>query len=92
VNRFCSMRLGISSAAETVQDVKSQPGNTVTVVIGHTDSVPQIIQGLVGGAGEDVKIEDWEFDKLFVLFIPSAGRATLLKLRYGAATLPCTTP
>jgi len=78
--------------AETVQAVKSQPADAVVAVVGHTDTVPKIIEELGGGSAREIEIEEWEFDKLFVLFINPAGRVTLLKLRYGAATLPSEAP
>jgi phosphohistidine phosphatase SixA len=82
----------LGTVAETVQAVKSQPADAVVAVVGHTNTVPQIIEELGGGSAEEIEIEEWEFDKLFVLFRNPTGRVTLLKLRYGAATLPCGAP
>jgi phosphohistidine phosphatase SixA len=68
----------------TVQAVKSLPTQAVAVVVGHSDTVVRIIEGLGGGSVGTIGAN--EFDKLFVLFIDAAGTATLLRLRYGAAT------
>ncbi len=68
----------------TVQAVKSLPAQTVAVVVGHSDTAVGIVEGLGGGNVGTIGAN--EFDKLFVLIIDQAGAATLLKLRYGAAT------
>jgi broad specificity phosphatase PhoE len=53
----------------------------IVLVVGHSNTVPEIIAGLGGPA---VKIEDGEYDSLFVLTI-SGKDVSLLRLRYGAA-------
>jgi phosphohistidine phosphatase SixA len=74
----------VQHVQSTVQAVKSLPTGTVAVVVGHSDTVVQIIKGLGGGSIGTIGAN--EFDKLFVLFFDPAGAATLLRLRYGAAT------
>jgi phosphohistidine phosphatase SixA len=64
--------------------VNALPADAVAAVVGHTNTIPEIIEGLGGGGGR--KIGEQEFDKLFVLFIDPAGSASLLELRYGAPT------
>jgi broad specificity phosphatase PhoE len=56
----------------------------VVLVVGHSNTVPEIIAALGGPA---VKIEDSEYDSLFVLTI-SAKDVSLLRLHYGAASAP----
>jgi phosphohistidine phosphatase SixA len=51
----------------------------VSVVIGHSDSVPELIAALGGPAG--LEIDENEFDRLFVLTV-TAGAASLLEFRY----------
>jgi broad specificity phosphatase PhoE len=53
-----------------------QRGDTV-LVVGHTNTVPEVIAGLGGSAG--VTIAHDEFDRLFVL-----SQRRLTSLRYGA--------
>jgi hypothetical protein len=66
----------------TVAAVKSRPTGEIVAVVGHSDTVGPIIEGL---GGEPVgPIGPNEFDKLFVLFIDPPRKVTLLKLRYGA--------
>jgi phosphohistidine phosphatase SixA len=67
-----------------VNAVKLLGGDPVVVVVSHSDTVRLIVKALGGGTVE--KIEEWEFDKLFVLFIPPTGAPMLVRLRYGAAT------
>jgi broad specificity phosphatase PhoE len=54
----------------------------VVLVVGHSNTVPEIIAALGGPA---VKIEDSEYDSLFVLTI-SGKNVSLLRLHYGAAS------
>jgi len=69
---------------DVVQAVKSQPADAVIVVVGHSDTVGPIIEGL--GGELIVPIGPNEFDRFFVLFIDPPDRTTVLRLRYGAAT------
>ena len=64
--------------------VKALPADATAAVIGHSDTVGAIIKGLTGQTVG--KIEEHEFDKLFVLSIPAAGAATVTLLRYGEPT------
>jgi broad specificity phosphatase PhoE len=50
------------------------------LVIGHTNTVPEIIKAL--GGPPDVEIQHAEFDRLFVMQVPAAGAGSLLSLRY----------
>jgi phosphohistidine phosphatase SixA len=52
----------------------------VALVIGHTNTVPPLIAAL--GAGTTVQIAANEFDRMFLVALPSAGGASLLSLRF----------
>jgi len=52
----------------------------VALVIGHTNTVPQLIAAL--GAGTMVQIAANEFDRMFIVSLRGAGGASLLSLRY----------
>jgi len=74
--------LGIAPVTTDATDdamsaIRSRPSASAVLVVGHTNTVPQIIEGLGGPAGVTIGAE--EFDRLFVL---SARR--LVHLRYGA--------
>jgi phosphohistidine phosphatase SixA len=74
--------IGLGDVQGTVAAVKSRPTGEIVAVVGHSDTVGPIIEGL---GGEPVgPIGPNEFDKLFVLFIDPPRKVTLLKLRYGA--------
>jgi broad specificity phosphatase PhoE len=74
--------LGVEpTVADEVDDVIAairarQRGDTV-LVVGHTNTVPEVIDGLGGPAGVTIGAD--EFDRLFVL-----GARHLTRLRYGA--------
>jgi phosphohistidine phosphatase SixA len=67
----------IDAAADVVAAIQARPPSSAALVIGHTNTVPDIIAGLGGPTG--VTIDATEFDRLFVLM---GGR--LSQLRYGA--------
>ena len=71
---------------ETVTRAKALPADAVAAVVGHSNTVGPIIKGLTGR--EIAKIEEHEFDKLFVLSIPGTGTgtATVAPMRYGKAS------
>lgn len=52
------------------------------VVIGHSNTVPDLIAAL--GAGTLPQIREDQYDDLFVVRLPSEGDAHLLHLQYGA--------
>jgi broad specificity phosphatase PhoE len=74
--------LGIDpTVADQVDDavaaIRARRRGETVLVVGHTNTVPEIIQGLGGPA--DVAIAADEFDRLFVL-----SQHRLTRLRYGA--------
>jgi phosphohistidine phosphatase SixA len=64
--------------------VLALPADAVVAVVGHTNTVGPTIEALKGG--QIGKIEETEFDKMFVLFVPPDRPPSLLKLRYGEPT------
>lgn len=79
-------KLGLQPEAVVAKDVdalvqKLQAGaaGEVALVVGHSNTVPQIIERLGGGK---VTIADAEFDRLFVVTLTGAKDATVLGLRY----------
>ena len=51
------------------------------LVVGHTNTVPQLIEALGGPA--TVEIDADEFDRLFVVNVQTDGTAAVLFMRYG---------
>jgi phosphohistidine phosphatase SixA len=65
---------------EIVAAIQSLPADTVVVVVGHSNTVGPIIEGL--GCESIAPIQETEFDKLFLLSAAAGGEKTLLKMRY----------
>lgn len=77
--------------------IRALPAGSVAVVAGHSNTVPGLVDALGGAARGAVsgpagpQLPDDAYDRLFVLVVPSAPRASTatLELRYGsAATAP----
>jgi broad specificity phosphatase PhoE len=66
-------------------------GQTI-LVVGHSNTVPEIINALGGGSLPD--IPDNEYDNLFIVTIYKFGKAKVVKLKYGApsSAAPSGTP
>jgi phosphohistidine phosphatase SixA len=72
---------------QVIEAVRSRPPNAVVAVVGHSDTVGEIVEGLLGGQPvEPIRIGANEFDRLFILFIDPPRPARLLRLRYGEPT------
>jgi phosphohistidine phosphatase SixA len=69
---------GLNTAADRDRVLAVPSG--VALVIGHTNTVPQLIDAL--GAGNNVQIAENEFDRMFIVSLRGAGGASLLSLRY----------
>ena len=70
-----------------VAAIEALPADAVAAVVGHTNTIPEIIKRLAGsGDRSEVTIAEHEFDKLFALFIGPGRFVNLLELRYGAPT------
>lgn len=69
---------------QIVDGVKALPEDAVVAVVGHSDTVGPIIEGLSGRTIDP--IASHEFDKLFVVSITSGGVSTVALTRYGEPT------
>jgi 2,3-bisphosphoglycerate-dependent phosphoglycerate mutase len=65
-------------------DILSNHSGQTVLVIGHSNTLPDIINRL--GAGNMPVINDTEFDNLFVVKVLSQGRASVTRLKYGNQT------
>ena len=63
-----------------VAEVRANHPNDVVLVVGHSNTIPEIIQAL--GVKEKVEIGDLEFSQVFIVVPRQAGGAALLQLRY----------
>lgn len=84
-------RIPGKNSDELVTDIR-QHKDGVIVVVGHSNTVPEIISKLGGPA---VKIDDWEHDWLYVLTL-SGQEVSMVRLHYGekseVAAAPPNTP
>ncbi len=69
-----------SDMAGLIKKIKSHGDGEVVLVVGHSNTVPEILKGL-GHVGE-IKIDDAEFDNLFVLVPKTQGVPALVRLKY----------
>jgi broad specificity phosphatase PhoE len=51
-----------------------------TLIVGHSNTVPQIVRRLSGQSVPD--IADEEYDDVYVVTVPSFGRSSVLRLKY----------
>ena len=70
----------IYSEVAVLADLLRREPESATLVVGHSNTVPQLIAAL--GVREPVEIGDRDFDNLFVVVMRSSGEPVLLRLRY----------
>jgi phosphohistidine phosphatase SixA len=81
--------LSLSPIEETeAQDIKTDillnhAGKTV-LVVGHTDTVPEVIRSLGDNSGHEIDVE--EFDNMFVATVLGESRVRVTRLKYGERT------
>lgn len=71
----------------TVAGVLARPAAATVLVVGHSNTVGRILQGL-GAAPAVGDLDDEAFDDLFVLARSASGAATLVRMKYGEVTPP----
>lgn len=67
-------------AATIFKKVTTDQPNEVVLVVGHSNTVPDLIK--LWGVTAPVEIKESEFDKLFVLVPTGPGKARLARFRY----------
>jgi broad specificity phosphatase PhoE len=79
-----SERLAATAAADLARDVLSNASGKSVLIVGHSNTVPQIVQALSGSA--IAPIGDDEYDHLFVIVLSPGNAPRLYNLRFGRAT------
>lgn len=84
-----SQRLGINSevvdaktdAADLAHRVLAENRGGRVLIVGHSNTVPELVKAL---SGDDAvpPIGEEEYDTLYVVTVPSMGRASVLRLKY----------
>jgi broad specificity phosphatase PhoE len=72
-----------SDAQNIKNDILLNHGGETVLVVGHTDTVPDVIR-LFGDSGH--AIDDEEFDNMFVATVLGENRVRVTRLKYGAQT------
>ncbi len=68
--------------AKLAKEVLSKHAGQVVLIIGHSNTVPAIVEAL--GGKRPAAIDDaTEFDRVFVVVVPKSGAAKVIKTRYG---------
>jgi broad specificity phosphatase PhoE len=70
----------VYSDAATLADLLRREPETTALVVGHSNTIPQLIAAL--GVREKVEIGDRDFDDLFIVVPRGTGEPLLLHLRY----------
>ena len=71
--------------AELVQQIIIKNRGQTVVVAGHNNTAPEIVAAL--GGGNFPVIPENEFDNMFIVTIYRSGRARVLKIKYGSASV-----
>lgn len=70
------------NADAIVQDLLASNRGQTVLVVGHSNTVPLIINGL--GVAGVISIPENDFDNLFIVTKPARGPARLVRAQYGA--------
>jgi phosphohistidine phosphatase SixA len=84
-----SQRLGINSevvdaktdSAELARRVLSENRGGRVLIVGHSNTVPELVKDL-SGADAVPPIGEEEYDTMYVVTVPSIGQASVLRLKY----------
>lgn len=77
-------QIDASDTARLINEVKSRHAGEVVLIVGHSNTVPNIIDALGGDLVPS--IDDKQYDYLFVVTLPRAGKAKVVRLKYGRPT------
>jgi broad specificity phosphatase PhoE len=72
----------IDNVADTLTALRAEPLGATALVVGHSNTVPDLIRGLTGQALP--ADEPIIFDRMWIVTVPRDGAASLLRLHYGA--------
>jgi phosphohistidine phosphatase SixA len=72
---------GKASASDIASRVMRENRGGLAIVIGHSNTVPQIVKEL-SDAHEVPAIGDEEFETMYVVTVPTIGKASVLRMKY----------
>ncbi len=80
-----ALAAAVGSAEDLAGHILAQHRNQAVLVVGHSNTVPEIVAALGNGAFDPITITEPEFDGLFVVTVPRFfGAPRLLKATYGS--------
>ena len=83
----CGVKVGLYEAGDLpnlVKKLKSDGGRHL--VVGHSNTTPGLVELLGGEPG--AKIQEKEYDRLYIVTIDKDGNASTVLLRFGKAFVP----
>ncbi len=78
----------MSSAADLLSWILEQHAGGTVLVVGHSNTVPRMIGRLGGGAFDPIRIEEDEYDRLFLVTFRSDGDSSVVERSYGDSYAP----
>jgi broad specificity phosphatase PhoE len=72
----------IDEVPRVLDALRAEPWGATALVIGHSNTVPELIRGLTGQALPDT--EPIIFDRMWIVTMTRDGATSLLRLHYGA--------
>ena len=75
-------QVNVNDVEGLVYQVLSDQRGEIVMICGHSNTIPQIIEGL--GGDLIPSIDENEYDNLFIVTIYGFGRATVVRLNYGS--------
>lgn len=70
-----------SSTAELARRVLRENRGGLAIIVGHSSTVPPLVMAL-SDAHDVPAIEEQEFDTMYVVTVPTIGRASVLRMKY----------
>ena len=82
-----AMRLGLTPVSVPAKEteallakIRSHAKGEIVLVVGHSNTVPEILKGL--GHATEVVLKEADYDNLFVVAMQAGGAPTVLNLKY----------
>jgi len=78
------VQVNSKNTTELLMHIRSQNRGQTVFVVGHNNTVPEVIAAL--GGPQFPPIPETEFDNLYVVTVYRTGKAKVVKMKYGAPT------
>ncbi len=78
--------IGEDYATALAERIRSDYAGRTILVVGHSNTTPDLIRALGITSADSLALEDNEYDDLFLVTLPPQGGAWLSRIRFGAPT------